>query len=572
MFRNFCVSMILFVLAQGTTTAESTSVDGLTSEEMLVLGERMYRKGILPSGEPIQSMVSTDVPVDGRMFTCVNCHQRSGLGSEEGSVIAWPINGKELFTPRRRTGAWNADRQKQGPGATERWSLPSQYQAADARPAYTDETLAQLLREGVAPDGRILERGMPRYQIKDSDMAALIHYLKNLSIENDPGVDENRIRFATVVTEGVPAEDKEAMLAVLKSHMDTHNTQTRPHQRRAKAGPFYKTEKFGAYRQFELEVWELTGPRDTWQRQLDTYYQAGPVFAMLGGIASGSWAPIHHFCEEREIPCIFPVTDQPMVSDTDWYTLYFSKGLYQEGEAAARYLRSAHDIKQNIKVVQIYRSGSGGAMLAQGFRENLGKSGVISTTEKILSADQPVTDKLLQELFEAQQPAAVLLWLENTDMIATTDWLAKQTQQPETVFASWKLLEGNTSAIVDQLRDNVYFTYPRDFPENNRLQISVLKRWLNIRKIPVTNLDIQSQMYFLGWMLPGAISHMRSEFFRDYFIESFDMMHDQDYAIAAFPRLTFGPGQRYASKGCYIVQLGKGEQPELINKSEWIIH
>jgi len=49
-------------------------------------------------------------------------------------------------------------------------------------------------------------------------------------------------------------------------------------------------------------------------------------------------------------------------------------------------------------------------------------------------------------------------------------------------------------------------------------------------------------------------------------------MHDQDYAIATFPRLTFGPGQRYASKGCYIVQLGKGEQQELIKKSEWIIH
>ena len=85
--------------------AETASVNSLTAEEKLVLGERMYREGILPNGEPIQAIVSTDVPVDGRMFTCVNCHQRSGLGSEEGSVITRPINCKELFTPRRRTGA-----------------------------------------------------------------------------------------------------------------------------------------------------------------------------------------------------------------------------------------------------------------------------------------------------------------------------------------------------------------------------------------------------------------------------------------------------------------------------------
>jgi len=572
MFRIIFISIILFVLAQGAASAETSSIDNLTSEEILELGERMYREGILPNGEPIQSMVSADVPVDGRMFTCVNCHQRSGLGSEEGSVITWPINGKELYIPRRRTGAWSADRQKLGPGATGRWSLPSQYQATDARPAYTDETLAQLLREGVAPDGRILKRGMPRYQINDSDMDVLNHYLKNLSIENDPGVDENRIRFATVVTEGVSAEDKEAMLSVLKAHIDTNNTQTRPHQRRARSGPFYKTEKFGAYRLYELDVWELTGPRDTWQSQLETYYQAGPVFAMLGGIASGSWAPIHNFCEEREIPCIFPVTEHPVVSNNDWYTLYFSKGLYQEGEAAARYLRSTLDKGSNNRVTQIYRSNSKGSLLAQGFRETLGNSSAITTRDWKLGVDEPLTDKLLQRIFEKQQPAAVLLWLENTDIAAATKWLAKQSQQPGTVFASWGLLDGNTSAFPEQLRDNFYFTYPRDLPKNNAIKINVLKHWLNIRKIPVTNMDIQSQMYFLGWMLPGAISHMRSEFFRDYFLESFDMMHDQDYAIAVFPRLTFGPGQRYAAKGCYIVQLAEGKQPELIKKSEWIIH
>ena len=572
MFQIVFVSMILFALTNGTATAETASVDSLTSEEKLVLGERMYRKGILPNGEPIQAMVSTDIPVDGRMFTCVNCHQRSGLGSEEGSVITWPINGKELYIPRRRTGAWNANKQKQGPGSTKRWSLPSQYQAADARPAYTDETLAQLLREGVAPDGRILERAMPRYQINDNDMSVMTHYLKNLSIENDPGVDKNRIRFATVVTEGVSAEDKEAMLSVLKAHIDTNNTQTRPHQRRARSGPFYKTEKFGAYRLFELDIWELSGPPDTWQSQLETYYQAGPVFAMLGGIASGSWAPIHRFCEEQEIPCIFPVTDQPVMSDTDWYTLYLSKGLHQEGEAAARYLRSSLDKDNNTRITQVYRDDSEGAILAQVFQETLGTSDTVTSNEWKLGADEPITDELLQQIFETQRPDAVLLWLEDTDMTTATSWLAKQSKQPKTVFASWGLLDGNTSTIPDQLRDKIYLTYPRNLPEDNMIKIKVLKHWLKIRKIPVTNLDIQSQMYFLGWMLPGAITHMRSEFFRDYFIESFDMMKDQDYAIATFPRLTFGPGQRYASKGCYIVQLTDGAQPELIKKGEWIIH
>jgi len=80
-FRIIFVSMSLLVLSSGISVAGNLAVDEYTPEEMLLLGKRMYRQGILPSGEPMQAMVSADVPIDGHMFTCVNCHQRSGLGS-----------------------------------------------------------------------------------------------------------------------------------------------------------------------------------------------------------------------------------------------------------------------------------------------------------------------------------------------------------------------------------------------------------------------------------------------------------------------------------------------------------
>ena len=50
------------------------------------------------------------------------------------------------------------------------------------------------------------------------------------------------------------------------------------------------------------------------------------------------------------------------------------------------------------------------------------------------------------------------------------------------------------------------------------------------------------------------------------------MMRDQDYAIPIYPRLTFGQGQRYASKGGYIVQLGEGEPTKLTRKSKWVAY
>jgi hypothetical protein len=50
------------------------------------------------------------------------------------------------------------------------------------------------------------------------------------------------------------------------------------------------------------------------------------------------------------------------------------------------------------------------------------------------------------------------------------------------------------------------------------------------------------------------------------------MMRDQYYAIAVYPRLSFGPGQRYASKGCYVVQVAGDDEPLLEKRSTWVIH
>ena len=546
---------------------DQPDVAGFSYSEALRLGERMYRKGILPNGKVMQAVVLGDILMDGRMFTCVNCHQRSGLGSVEGSVITWPIGANELFVPRRRTGAWNSDTTRQGPGAVQRWSLPGQYQAADARPAFSDETIARLLRTGIdSAEHRIMDI-MPRYRLDDDDMAVLIHYLKNLSAIHDPGVDDEVIHFATVITEGVSDVDRNAMLDVLKKHIEVHNTQTRPHLRRAKKGPFYKTESFGAYRKFALHVWELTGPEETWNRQLENYYQARPVFALLGGIGSGSWKPVHQFCEENELPNIFPVTERPVVSDSDWYTLYFDKGLYQEGEAAARFIIKSEQM--NKKLIQIFASKSRGEEIARAFETNWNKLGGKQLTNKIINSADELSLQWLNENL-SEHSATVLLWLDNSTADAVLQSGNFKNNPDVKLFFSTSLLAGEVDIIPENMRKSVFFTHPYSLPENYDRKSKVLKRWLKIRGITETNLDIQAKMYFLGWMLPGALKHMRSEFYRDYFLEGYDMMLEQTYAVAVYPRLSFGPGQRYASKGCYIAQLTGDDISNLKMVGDWV--
>src|SRR5207249_10027967 len=58
-------------------------------------------------------------------------------------------------------------------------------------------------------------------------------------------------------------------------------------------------------RKWRLHVWKLTGPANTWEAQLQEHLAAEPVFAVLSGIGGKNWAPVHHFCEQAELPCLF---------------------------------------------------------------------------------------------------------------------------------------------------------------------------------------------------------------------------------------------------------------------------
>ena len=89
------------------------------------------------------------------------------------------------------------------------------------RPAYTDETLADAIRDGADPDGREFLGVMPRYSFGERDMAILIAYLKSLSKDPSPGVTETTVRFATVITEEVSRKERDEMLVPLERYLQS---------------------------------------------------------------------------------------------------------------------------------------------------------------------------------------------------------------------------------------------------------------------------------------------------------------------------------------------------------------
>ncbi len=164
-----------------------------------------------------------------------------------------------------------------------------------------------------------------------------------------------------------------------------------------------------------------------------------------------------------------------------------------------------------------------------------------------------------------------MLWLPAGDLANLKAW-AVSSSHPGRLFLSYGMLGQDLYSLPEMLRPYIYATYPYLLPQDAGKRAEVIKTWLRFRNIPLTNFSIQAKMYAAGWMLGNGVGMMESDFYRDYILDNFDMMNDENYAIALYPLLTFGQGQRYASKGCYIVQLSQGTKPALVPRSGWVIH
>ncbi|MCK7493068.1 MAG: hypothetical protein MZW92_17440 [Comamonadaceae bacterium] len=81
--------LLVFLAATSSMAALEPPAD-LTNAEIMRLGERMYRDGILPSGKVMVGFIRGDVEVDSSAFSCSNCHLRAGLGSVEGVSLLLP--------------------------------------------------------------------------------------------------------------------------------------------------------------------------------------------------------------------------------------------------------------------------------------------------------------------------------------------------------------------------------------------------------------------------------------------------------------------------------------------------
>ena len=168
---------------------------------------------------------------------------------------------------------------------------------------YAIDSFANALRLGRHESGRDLDALMPHYVLGDTEVLALASYLRRLSNSWSPGVSDQQVRLATVITPDVDPERKRIFLAMVNGIVAQKNGNMVHGQRTMSSGAEMVLQTDRAW---AMQVWELQGAPDSWRAQLDRFQAAQPVFAIASGLGAGNWAPVHGFCEQQKLPCWFP--------------------------------------------------------------------------------------------------------------------------------------------------------------------------------------------------------------------------------------------------------------------------
>jgi hypothetical protein len=510
-------------------------------------GSRLYFEGLLPSGQPVQATVTGDVPVSGDQLACVSCHRRSRLGTSEAGRQVSPVTADALF----------------GPGANSKVKgvLPKAFaRIASNRPAYDDRSLARAIRDGVNSAGTALAPSMPRYALSETEMAALIAFLREQPAGPPPGVTETDLHFATVVTEDAPKDQRDLVVGMLEAYFKDKNSTTRHETKRAQ---FSAYKMYQVYRKWQLHVWQLRGPSSTWPAQLERYHKSQPVLALISGLSTQSWRPVHRFCEERQVACLFPNTSLPTVADGDFYSVYYTRGLTLEAQTIAKFLQDNPDPAR--KVVQIYRDSETGTVAAEAFRA---KAAGIAVEDLRLPAGQGLTPALLAKFGDPARPPTLLLWLKPEDLTGLPD-LAKAYPQIPAIFLAAGLAGESLPESWAALNNRLYLTYPWELPERRQSRSVKAKTWLQAKHIPLTHERLQIDTFFAVTLLGESVKAILDNFSSAYLLERIEDMVGTLTPSTYYPRLSLGAGQRFASKGCYLVRPAAAGK--LVVAGGWIV-
>ena len=88
---------------------------------------------------------------------------------------------------------------------------------------------------------------------------------------------------------------------------------------------------------------------------------------------------------------------------------------------------------------------------------------------------------------------------------------------------------------------------------------------------PLVAQQVQVDTYLVCGLVSDTLNHMVDTFVRDYLVERIEGMLEHRVITGYYPRLALAPGQRFASKGGYLVRFVGAAGTRVAPEGDWTV-
>lgn len=152
------------------------------------------------------------------------------------------------------------------------------------------------------------------------------------------------------------------------------------------------------------------------------------------------------------------------------------------------------------------------------------------------------------------QGAAVVLWMRPAELqrvsINSVD---------HRVYISSTLVDQDFSNALPESVATAFAAHPFLLPGSRDAAYVRFLAWARSRGIDIVHPRLQSEAFFACMAANDALSHLGRFFIREYALDMLDHAQGLAAYLPNYPRPGFGPGQRFLSKGGYILPVVAGD-------------
>jgi hypothetical protein len=192
-------------------------------------------------------------------------------------------------------------------------------------------------------------------------------------------------------------------------------------------------------------------------------------------------------------------------------------------------------------------------------------SAVTIESHALRGHDSPA--ELAAALRGAAAADALVLWLRPSDLARLP---AAPPKGVTTVWVSGEMGGLEQAPLPPKWRAATHMTYPVDLPGRRVVRVDYALSWFRLRGVSVVSQQVQADTYLACGLVSETLNHIVDAFVRDYLIERVEMALDHRALTGYYPRLTLAPGQRFASKGGYMVRFTEPEGTKVAALGDWI--